>query len=458
VNQASSFLKKPQIPFILWGILLILSLVYAAERVSFADSAWQFFQKLNSEQFIFPQFRYGVFWMAVPSWLFIKLGFPLPAQLYLFSFSYMAFYAFLGWICHGPLKNPKAGWLVLLCLILGTRQSFVHTISETHEVLAFAALFYAVLQSALRPYVKWPLALLIMGNTMLTHPIAVFVLAFVVLVEVVKLEKEKMGIQLGLLGALGLWSVSRFLFSSGNYDAGQYALLKDIGVNDLLPWHWVSLKFLATRSYYLYWPTGIVAVWSFIQLWKSGQKWKAFLLFGFVGIYTLIALVTFRAGDSDYMMEKNFLPSVFMVSLIFLDTLFSCEGAKLEIGSRWLLFICIGGLFICWRGIQVFSLRLEKMDQLIEASLARNQSKSYVFASELEEETMLATWALGVETYMRSLSHLGKPCTIYSVTTTKEIQHTNDLVAVPWENISKEKLNPKFFFSDTTHYQLLQVE
>ena len=458
MNQASSFLKKPQIPFILWGILLILSLVYAAERASFADSAWQFFLKLNTEQFIFPQFRYGVFWMAIPSWLFIKLGFPLTAQLYFFSFSYMAFYAFLGWICYGPLKNPTACWLVLVSILLGTRQSFVHTISETHEVLAFAALFYAVLQSALRPYLKWPFALLIMANTMLTHPIAVFVLAFVVLVEGVKLEKEKMGIQLGLLGALGLWSVTRFLFSSGNYDAGQYALLKDIGLNDLLPWHWVSLKFLATRSYYLYWPTGIVAIWSFIQLWKSGQKWKAILLYAFVGTYTLIALVTFRAGDSDYMMEKNFLPSVFMVSLIFLDTLFSCEGGKQEMGSRWLILVCIGGLFICWRGIQLFSIRLEKMDRLIEASLIKNQSKSYVLSSELNQDIMLANWALGVETYMRSLSNLGKPCTIYSVPSLQEFQNTKDFKAVPWENISIEKLNPKFFTSDTTQYQLLQVE
>jgi hypothetical protein len=98
------------------------------------------------------------------------------------------------------------------------------------------------------------------------------------------------------------------------------------------------------------------------------------------------------------------------------------------------------------------------MDRLIEASLIKNQSKSYVLSSELNQDIMLANWALGVETYMRSLSNLGKPCTIYSVPSLREFQNTKDFKAVPWENISIEKLNPKFFTSDTTQYQLLQVE
>lgn len=458
MNQASSFLKKPFIPFILWGILFILSLVYAAERGSYTDSAWQFFEKLNSEQFIFPQFRYGVFWMAIPSWLLIKLGLPLVWQLYFFSFSYIFCYFIVWSLCYFPLKNQKAAWLVLLSLLLGTRQNFVHTSSETLQALAYSALFYALIQAEIKPILKWTSAILVLTNTMLVHPIAVFVLGFVVLVDLLNFKLEKLKFQFVLLGILVIWSLSRFLFSTGNYDAGQYALLKEMSLSELLPWKWISLKFLITRSYYLYWPTGIMTLWCLIQFWKNRTIKKGLILFSAVLGYTLIAVLTFRKGDSDYMMEKNFLPSVFMVSLIFLEILYAEKKEPNETGSRLLLIACVGGLFICWRGILLFSDRLAKIDTMIESSLKANQSKSVVIATQLDSSGVFANWALGVETYMRSLSKFNKSCTIYAVPSVKEIPDTKDFVAVPWENIPNEKLNPKFFPSDTTHYHFLQVE
>lgn len=458
VITAYSFIKKPYLSLLFWGGLLFLSIVYASERASFADSAWQFFQKLNSERFIFPQQRYGVFWMAIPSWVFIKTGLPLIWQIYIFSISYILAYFFIWWICYSPLKNKKAAWLVLLSLLLGTRQNFVHTSSETLQVLAFSALLYAVLQSELNFWTKGILSTLLLANTMMIHPIAVFVLGFVVISEIIRLPVQRFNWHIALLGILIGWSFFRFVFSSGNYDAGQYALLKDIKFKDLLPWNWVSLKFLITRSYYLYWPTGLLAIWSLFQLWRIQQKTRAIILLMAVGGYTLIALLTFRAGDSDYMMEKNFLPSVFMISLLFLETLFLVNSELKESGSRYLLIASIGGLIICWRGISLFSDRLNTIDELIELSLKANQTKSAVIESQLKSEIMLVNWALGTETYLRSHSKYKRSCTICTVSALNSIENTSDFLAVPWEIIPIKELNSTFFVPDSSRYQLLPLK
>ena len=453
--QSTSFIKKPAIPLLAWISLLILSLVFAAERVSFTDSAWQFFQKLNSESFVFPQDRYGIFWMAIPSWIGIRLGLPLSSQIYLFSAGYIAMYFLLWWICFYPLKNPKAAWLVLLSVILGTRQSFVHPISETHEALAFGALFWAILESDFKPWTKYFFSLAVLANTMLIHPIAVFVLGFVLLSNWLLSPKPNKPLLFSLLAGLVAWSFTRFLYSSGNYDAGQYALLKNIQPSDLIPWKWVSLKFLATRSYYLYWPTGILAGWTLLTWWKQGKKMEIFILFGAITAYTLLAIITFRTGDSDYMMEKNFLPSVFMVSLLFLHTLFADSESNL--GKNWLIMVCLAGIFICWRGISIFSTRLQAIDSLIELSMKQGHSKSYVLERDLDSKTYLVTWGLGVETYLRALTKYQQNVSIFIQNDSLPPLKSSDFRAVPWQSYNNNQLNPSFFPHDTASYYRLNI-
>lgn len=73
-------------------VLLIYSIIYAVERVTYVDSAWQFFQRVNSESFFFPSGRIGVFFSELP--LLLQSNFSYHFQ-YWFMYSPSVIFYFI---------------------------------------------------------------------------------------------------------------------------------------------------------------------------------------------------------------------------------------------------------------------------------------------------------------------------------------------------------------------------
>src|ERR1041385_1351211 len=121
-------------------ILLVYSIVYAVERVTYIDSAWLFFERVNGECFSFPGSRYSAFLSEIPLFLAGKLHLPFSFLIYAFSCSYVILFYFVWRICTFTLKNHSAGLLVILGSCVGVREVFLFTVSETHQCLAYSAL------------------------------------------------------------------------------------------------------------------------------------------------------------------------------------------------------------------------------------------------------------------------------------------------------------------------------
>src|ERR1044072_1447985 len=103
---------------LLFIVLLIYSIVYAAERLCYIDSAWLFFERVNGEKFSFPGNRYSAFFSEIPLFIATKIHLPFKVLVYVFSTSYILLFYFVWRICTYTLKNPAAGLAILFGMII----------------------------------------------------------------------------------------------------------------------------------------------------------------------------------------------------------------------------------------------------------------------------------------------------------------------------------------------------
>jgi hypothetical protein len=121
-------------------VLCIYAIVYAAERVTYIDSAWMFFQAVN-DGLAFSWERFGAIFSQLPLFFAAKLHVPFPGLVYIFSLAYPLLYFVVWRICTYTLKNPVAGLTIVFGTFMGVRETFLHTVTETHQVMVYSAVF-----------------------------------------------------------------------------------------------------------------------------------------------------------------------------------------------------------------------------------------------------------------------------------------------------------------------------
>lgn len=391
-------------------VLVIYSVVYVAERFCYVDSAWQFFQRINGNGFIFPSDRYGVFISQVPVFLALKCHASFTVLAYVFSLSYILLYYLLWYVCTSLLKNPAAGLALIFCTFMGVREGFLHPVTETQQCLMFSVLLYAQLRhrSAVQPFG----ALLIVLTTLLilfTHPAGVFTAGFAAVLCMVEAKNFRSGIAwtvIVLLAGITLW---RFFFPVDSYDAAIYDQLKDgsstQGTNGAL--HFLRIHFV--NFYWVPELAGLITV-----LWLAAKKdWlKLGLTMAGVLGYIFIAAVTFSTGDSSILMERAFLPACFMISLVFAGLL-----AQPKLPLPWmpvvlLLFFMVSGVRYINNGCLMFKKRTTYLDELVTKAYGTGHDKLFIVPTETDNQKIMVPWALGTETLMYSTFKYGKPVTI----------------------------------------------
>ncbi len=443
---------------ITFGVLAFLSIYFVTERLCYVDSAWQFWDRVNFEHFVFPSNRYGVFISEIPLFVAVKLGLPLKALVYIFSVGYIALYYLVWRICVYSLKSETAGLTLLLGLCIGVRQSFCHTVTETHQCLVYCALLFAVLDSSVicKEIYRWVLALTISVLALATHPVAVFPILFLTGFYLVKNNKLFSPLAYSVVALTVGIAFIRFLFPENEYDASQYGPLKNLSDLSFNLKEYYSLAYLVRRFRFNYWVVLAVALVTIILVWKEKIPLKGcFSALGVLG-YFVLSIIAFRRGDSDLMMEKNFLPGIFMVNLVFADQFIRCNFQNDFRKMGAFSFILISGIVVIIYGCLYFQKRNIYLLSLIDKAASKNISKAIFTSSTCNPNKLEIPWAIGCESLLLSQFTYGECWTIVLKSPDMTIDE-NGLCFIPvkWCCFAKKNLNPKYFPVPQVPYKVI---
>lgn len=455
-------LKRLPLAFYILICYTCFSGYFAFERILNTDNSYFFFNILNTQKFWFAENRIGVFPSQIPLVLLVNLNAPLNVLIYTYSLSFPVIYLTIALFCQYYLKVKEAALTMALVPIIGVAYSFFHPVTETYHALAFAILLYAVLVSDRLQSQKTIYYLFIFASafmSIVSHPIGVFVIGFVALFTLankqINLTPFIFILSLGALSAL-----YRLVFVAANsYDVKQYDTLF-ANFSDLSVWsNAYPLHFLKTRMHNLYLSTVILII-TFITIAVKTKKTRLLFLSLTCAIgFALMGILTFLKGDADMMMEKTFLPSIFMLLLPFCYLFFTDTPLSRTSLHIIVLIMCILSFNQIYRASKIASERLRTLEAI--ASTATHPKLIAEIDNFHQPSLHFNHWNTPVDSYIISKCKTSKTFTLFLTADKHSFQFdstdTNMFLGPPWAPYwNKTMVNQTYFELPQTGYRLYE--
>jgi len=173
-------------------ILILLSIVFAKERVLFLDSAIYLFEIVNTESFHVPYRRFvNVFNQFLPL-IGVKLHLKMNVLFFLYSLNIQLLHSVLFLIVAFGLKQRGFALAIPLIQILLCYESFYLPISELAIGISFLVVLIATLRSKdqLNPITFKSVIALLSVIIIFSHPIMVLPISFMLLWSLIDHKKE----------------------------------------------------------------------------------------------------------------------------------------------------------------------------------------------------------------------------------------------------------------------------
>lgn len=386
-----------------WAILLThawLALTFAQERILNTDCSYQLFSSVNDRSFFFQESRYGMLPTQIPVVLGILLQWPMKWLVIIYSVSFPLVYGLIIWLNQRVLHAPEAALAKAATLMLGWGSTFFHCTTETHLLLAASVLLYGTYQAFGRDtssLVHQAVPLMVSLWCLSIHPNALFTVGFVAVLAWLRgLASART-----LLPAVGLvvaYTLAAMLMAEkGSYDADKYqTLLGGLGriphITDLAAvWflkEWVGGQYLVPLIM-----AGVVIIF--------GRSWRvaAFMTVS-VLVFVLITILTFPDGDSLAMMEKSYLPALFMIVLAFCTAL-----PRMRFRRMAIVLVCVGAIHSVYTIQEAglpYSRRLEIMRALIDGPGGHTAKMIIRETPYKDTPLVLNNWALSMDAMIMS--------------------------------------------------------
>ncbi len=381
---------------------LLLSAVFFLERTLFIDTAYYLFKMSMENSFNVELDRWAAVIPQILPLAGMMLSAPASAILISYSLAFWLLYAAIFYIMVYRLQKPEAGLALVLGFTLFLRISWFHSVTETHQAVAWCLLLYAWL-SAANP-TKWffylPVALTLCLLGFFSHPVSLFMQVYIIAwVGWERKLYKHAGLWLILLciGAMYLSKVA--LTKEDSYEGSFFSQLKEMP--SLLPriHHSFGVKFLKAHFLDIYlWP---VALGILVTLWFIRQKeWgKLFLMCSGTATFLALTWVAYFHGDAEVMTEKNLMPLAVFIILPFAQELYK---DSFFLKGKWkpLLISCV--ILVGMIGIILEGLNQQKRVAFLAAICAQTEAqgsqRGLVLKSELREPYIGSVWALAHET------------------------------------------------------------
>jgi len=457
----SVFIKE-KLFYVQLAILFALSVVFAYERILNVDNSLAFFNIVNSKIFNFPEFRVGVVFTQIPLMLGALLHLPLKMLVYLYSITFPLLYIFIFFICYHLLKNTEAAICLLLSLCICTAQSFFHPVTETHQAIAFSCLLYAVISSGQisNTIIKYLLTCCIIILCLLTHPVALFTVLFVLIFSFINHSGQKDRVfYFSAVIVTFLFSLIRFLASTKGYDAEQYEQLKNF--KNILPVFFSLYPVLFIKIHFieLYLSATILFLLSECYFLYSKKIIHALLLAVSVIGFVCISIITFNKGDADMMMEKSFMPAAFMICLCFtyIITLVNFKSYMHNISYIFIHFILIISFIRIIPGGKIFTTRINYLDRIITYAEMIKSPKLIFNPSNLNKDILINNWGFSLDLLILSACDKKQITTAY-IADDKELRHFqlgDKYLFLWWPVLDQRALDTAYFNLQTTPYVIV---
>lgn len=364
------------------------------------DCSLQFFSSVNDGAFFFQESRYGVFPTQVPLVLGIHLQLPMKWLVAIYSLSFPLVYGIILWVVQYRLRSMAAALALTATLLIGWASTFFHCTTETHLLLAASALLYATYEAFGRDtghLVRRAVPFVVVVWCLTIHPNALFTVGFVTgLAWINGLVTLRSGlVSLGIAAAYTLAAMG--MAEKGSYDANQYDTLlggldRITHIGDLAAvWflkEWIGGQYLAPAAM-------AVAVILFSRNWRSA----GFMVVCVAG-FVLITILTFPNGDSLAMMEKSYMPALFMIVLAFCTML-----PRVRFPGLAAALVCAGAIHSVYNIREAglpYSQRLDMMRALLDGPGADTQKMAMRKTPFEGTRLVESNWALSMDALIMS--------------------------------------------------------
>jgi hypothetical protein len=450
-----------------FGALIILAVLFYKERIIYCDAANFIFKIINSGTFNFEAHRYGIALTQILPIIAIKLNLSLRTILLLYSVSFILVYYLLFIICSYFLKNIGAGILITLILSLGIYHAFVHDVTETNMALVFIAVFYAWLnyswneKNIIQKIMKYLGCFLFVILCYFTHPVSIFPILFIIGYYIVDKNEWKNYI----LYIVVIATVCLFIFKFLSIDLNSYEGSQIGGLTNFFNvihnfFHLYSLKYFILKLRGIYFFTiFLFAIVTINYLYQRQILKLTFFLFATLSFFSIL-IINFYNGDSDMMMEKNFMPLTIFIGIPFVND-FLMKKHKLEYLKKILLIIILCfGLNLMFSSGLFYSNRIKYLNELLVSTKQKPNNKIIIDNSAIASDKIIISWGLSIETLLySSLISPNESKTIFAVdlnTMNPDILNTDQFLYTSfWPILNITELNKTYFHVGAGKYTLI---
>jgi hypothetical protein len=461
VNTTSLRKYRPGLPYVLIAVYILFSIYYTFERMLNTDNSFQLFHIINTRNFFFQEHRIGVWPTQLPLLIGVYLHLPMKMLLYIYSLSFPLEYFLILWINLKIFKCREAALATILSLIIGVAYTFFFTITETHQILAICCLLYGLLyakEGFKSRFTFYAWVLLVITWCLLTHPISIFTIVFVVGISFLQKRTTHTDVFV-MISFCFIASLVKYLVTpSGSYDGKLYHHLFEFKQTAA---HFFSLypfQYLVSKMPGTYYSALVIAI---IVCFKYKRYTE--LLFTIICyiIFTTMIILVFSAGDCDAMMEKSFMPGIFM--FVFLYCILYYENGNSQKYYLLTLILCSLSFINIMNAGNQFKARLNILTGVLN-QMDKNSPKVIVSFSDFDQDIVrLNHWATSTDALMLSKCLSGESKTIFM---TEDKNHMTDytdarkpdlFLYLPWELFWTKEWNTTYFNLPSVPYKIYKA-
>lgn len=433
------------------------SLIFYRERMLFVDPAFITFEIINSGWFVFSEHRYGAWITQLFPLIGSKLGISLRGILIGYSMSFYLFYLIVIYVSGHILKQYKLAILFCLYLTMMVSDVYFWPNNEVHQAIGWMTMFlslWAWTVSRPRRTPLWMHALMIttLFFATISHLLVVIPLGFIwlymntdYLIRYRTLDNKTIIYSVLMLMGIGFryWLSSESWYDGNKLDGVQNTSLSSVLDAIMNAQGKSMIKLMLTH----YWSLLILLV---IGLWKVAvaKQWmKVGLVFGTSIVFYL--LVTLTHSDAITTQNLFYFESQWMGLSIILATPFVMEylprlQPKIIAWIMVLIFICqVPKLY---QSYSKFTKRLDIIESLVVNAKNHASSKHYILESQLDQEALLMTWGLPIETLLFSIiDREYSPLTIKNVSERSHMTTSTDSIHTAFKLLKSTQLNERYF-------------
>ncbi len=434
-----------------YAVMLLLSVLFYKERMTFLDGSYVLFHIIRKGTFCIEHFRYGAALAQIYPLLALKLGLSMNAIMVSYSAGYILNYFFCYVICGSLLKQYRIALVVLLINLLFVTYTFYWPVSELPQGLLICMVVFALIWGRSKP-ATWGLVVVALVALTFFHPMMFFAMAytlvFFMLRKDINLDRRVVYVVAAIFFAA---AVAKQLLVKSQYEADAMGATNNFV--RLFPNYFTNhsnRQFLYNcLTRYCWIPLVSLSILSVYRANKEPKK-LVFFIVSVVGYLILVNVSYPTKYTGNFYLENLYLPIGLFLGLPFIfDVLPVLELKKLALPV--FLLIVVSGCARIFLAHDVYTKRLD----LERSVIARFENKKVILnAGNFDRNILQMLWGTPYELLLLSVAEHHKPASIIIDDDPKWrpwVVDQKKALLVNWNIYEYAQLNQQYFhFTDTT--------